>query len=60
MTFDAMHGVAGPYATRIFADILKVNEKELMNCNPLEDFGGLHPDPNLIYAKNLVNIMGLG
>ena len=60
MTFDAMHGVAGPYAKRIFGEILKVDKKNLMNCDPLEDFGGLHPDPNLIYAKNLVIRMGLG
>jgi len=25
-----------------------------------EDFGGGHPDPNLTYAKELVQVMGLG
>lgn len=32
----------------------------LMNCDPKEDFGGGHPDPNLTYAKELVSKMGLG
>ena len=31
-----------------------------MNCDPKEDFGGGHPDPNLTYAKELVATMGLG
>lgn len=32
----------------------------LLNCDPKEDFGGGHPDPNLTYAKQLVAVMGLG
>jgi phosphoglucomutase len=55
--FDAMHGVTGPYAHRIFEDILGAPQGTVMNGNPLEDFGGLHPDPNLIYAKHLVDLM---
>lgn len=31
-----------------------------MNIEPLENFGGLHPDPNLTYAKDLVNAMKEG
>ena len=54
-----MHGVAGPYAKRIFVDLLGVNENELMRCNILEDFGGAHPDPNLTYAPELVKKMGI-
>jgi phosphoglucomutase len=30
-----------------------------MRCNPLPDFGKCHPDPNLIYAAELVKKMGL-
>ena len=30
-----------------------------MRCNPLPDFGGCHPDPNLTYADSLVKKMGL-
>ena len=52
-----MNGIAGPYAKEIFGKLLKVDEKSLANCTPLEDFGGIHPDPNLVYAKELVQIM---
>ena len=31
-----------------------------LNCDPKEDFGGGHPDPNLTYAHHLVDTMGLG
>jgi phosphoglucomutase len=51
-TFDAMHGVTGAYATRILRDELGANS--LMREQPLEDFGGAHPDPNLTYAAELV------
>jgi phosphoglucomutase len=57
--YDALNGIAGPYATRIFGEELGVPEDCLMNCTPLPDFGGLHPDPNLTYAKQLVEMMGL-
>lgn len=29
----------------------------VQNGEPLEDFGGGHPDPNLVYAHDLVEIM---
>lgn len=45
-----MHGIAGPYAKRIFVDLLGADVKSLLNCEPKEDFGGGHPDPNLTYA----------
>lgn len=57
MCFDGMHGVSGPYATKIFGEIFGV--KELYRCNVLPDFGGCHPDPNLTYAKELVDKMGI-
>lgn len=57
MCFDGMHGVAGPYAEKIFGQILK--NSTLMRCNVLPDFGGGHPDPNLTYAKELVDKMGV-
>jgi phosphoglucomutase len=31
-----------------------------VNCDPKEDFGGGHPDPNLTYAHDLVAKLGLG
>jgi phosphoglucomutase len=52
--FDAMSGVTGPYGQRIFVDTLGGPSSCLMRCEPLEDFGGGHPDPNLTYAADLV------
>lgn len=58
--YDALHGVAGVYAKCIFLEELGASESSLLNCTPKEDFGGGHPDPNLTYAKELVQRMGLG
>lgn len=55
--FDAMNAVTGPYAVKIFEEILGAPKGSVKNFIPKEDFGGLHPDPNLIYAKDLVDIM---
>lgn len=56
LRFDAMHAVTGPYAQRIFVDLLGAASGSIMNAVPLEDFGGGHPDPNLIYAKHLADL----
>ncbi len=56
MQYDAMHAITGPYAKAILEDRLGASGM-LMRCTPLEDFGGGHPDPNLTYAKELVDIM---
>ncbi|WFD07650.1 phosphoglucomutase (alpha-D-glucose-1,6-bisphosphate-dependent) [Malassezia vespertilionis] len=53
--FDALHGVTGPYAEAIFLDRLGLGKNAVQNTLPLPDFGGGHPDPNLTYAKSLVN-----
>jgi phosphoglucomutase len=55
--FDAMHAVNGPYATEILQRRLGAPAESIMNAVPLEDFGGGHPDPNLTYAHDLVEIM---
>ncbi len=55
--FDAMHAVNGPYAREIFINRLGAPEDSLMNCTPLPDFGNGHPDPNLTYARELVDIL---
>ncbi len=52
--FDAMHAVTGPYARRILVEQLGAQAADIVNADPLEDFGGGHPDPNLIYAADLV------
>ena len=53
MRFDAMHAVTGPYAVRILEELLGAKAGTVMNARPLEDFGGEHPDPNLVHAKHL-------
>ncbi|SNR96955.1 phosphoglucomutase [Methylobacillus rhizosphaerae] len=55
--FDAMHAVTGPYARAILVDALGAPADAIMNAEPLPDFGGGHPDPNLTYAHDLVEIM---
>ncbi len=57
MVFDAMNAVTGPYALKIFEEVLGAPKGSVRNFIPKPDFGGLHPDPNLIYAKNLVDFM---
>ncbi len=57
MRFDAMHAITGPYAVEILENRLGVTPDTLLNCAPREDFGGGHPDPNLVYARDLVDIM---
>ncbi|KAJ5989471.1 hypothetical protein N7481_004681 [Penicillium waksmanii] len=52
--FDGMHGVTGPYGTDIFVKELGLPASSTMNCEPKPDFGGGHPDPNLVYAHELV------
>ena len=55
--FDGMHAVTGPYAKEIFVNRLGASESSLMNCDVSETFGGGHPDPNLTYAHDLVEIL---
>ena len=57
MRFDALHAVTGPYAHRIFEDILGAAKGTVVNGTPLPDFGGGHPDPNLVYCKDLYDLM---
>lgn len=55
--FDAMHAITGPYARRILVEQLGAPASSLRNADPLPDFAGGHPDPNLIYAADLVDEM---
>lgn len=57
MVFDAMHAVTGPYATEILERRLGAEPGTARNCIPMEDFGGHHPDPNLVHAKELYDLM---
>lgn len=53
--FDALHGVTGPYGRALFVEQFGLPESSVQNCVPSPDFGGGHPDPNLTYAKSLVD-----
>jgi phosphoglucomutase len=57
MCVDSMHAVTGPYARAIFEQRLGAPAGTVMNGIPLEDFGKGHPDPNLVYAHDLVEIL---
>ncbi|RLL55645.1 alpha-D-glucose phosphate-specific phosphoglucomutase [Mariprofundus sp. EBB-1] len=57
MVFDAMHAVTGPYGKTIIEGILQAPVGTVINAEPKEDFGGGHPDPNLTYAHELVDIL---
>ena len=57
LRYDAMHAVTGPYAKTILEGLLGAPEGSVVNAVPLPDFGGGHPDPNLVYAKPLFDLM---
>ncbi|HEU4564452.1 MAG TPA: alpha-D-glucose phosphate-specific phosphoglucomutase, partial [Gemmatimonadaceae bacterium] len=57
MRYDAMHAVTGPYAREILERRLGAPVGTVVNGEPLPDFGGGHPDPNLTYAHDLVEEM---
>ncbi len=54
MRFDAMHAITGPYAKRILEETLGAAPGTVINGKPKEDFGGGHPDPNLVHANEIV------
>lgn len=57
LRFDAMHAVTGPYAVEILERRLGAAPGSVLNATPLPDFGGGHPDPNPVWAKDLVDAM---
>lgn len=57
MAFDAMSAVTGPYATEILENRLGFPKGTVRNGVPLEDFGGHHPDPNMVHAHELFETM---
>jgi len=60
MVFDAMSAVTGPYAKEILENRLGAPVGTVRNFVPLPDFGGHHPDPNLVHAKELYDEMMAG
>ncbi len=57
LSFDAMHAITGPYAKVIIEQRLGAPKGSVCNAEPLTDFGGGHPDPNLTYAHELVDTL---
>lgn len=57
LSFDAMHAVTGPYAKALLEGELGAAEGSVRNAVPLPDFGGGHPDPNPVWAKDLMDVM---
>jgi len=57
LRFDAMHAVTGPYARALLEERLGAAPGSVVNATPLPDFGGGHPDPNPIWAKDLMDVM---
>ncbi|PWE30711.1 alpha-D-glucose phosphate-specific phosphoglucomutase [Pararhodobacter marinus] len=55
--FDAMHAITGPYATEILENRLGAPRGSVVNAVPSPDFGGGHPDPNPVWAKDLMDAM---
>jgi phosphoglucomutase len=57
MRFDGMYAVSGPYAKAIIEGMLGAPAGTVVNAEPLEDFGGHHPDPNPVNAAELIALM---
>jgi len=57
MRFDAMSAITGPYAIAILEGALGASDGTVVNGTPLPDFGGGHPDPNLVHAKELHDLL---
>jgi len=57
MRFDAMHAITGPYARAILEEGLGAPAGTVVNGVPKPDFGGHHPDPNLVHARELFDVM---
>jgi len=59
LRFDAMHGITGIYARHILEELLGAPAGTVVRGEPLEDFGGIHPDPNQLHAAGLVQSMSM-
>jgi phosphoglucomutase len=57
MTFDAMHAVTGPYATEIIERRLGAAPGTVINGVPSPSFNDGHPDPNLVYCKDMHDLL---
>ena len=55
--YDAMSAITGPYARAILERTLGAPAGSVIHGEPLEDFGGHHPDPNPAHARELMDAM---
>lgn len=57
MVMDSMSAITGPYAREIIENRLGAPSGTVLNAVPLPDFGGRHPDPNLVHARHLYDMV---
>jgi phosphoglucomutase len=57
MRMDSMNAVTGPYAREILESRLGAARGTVTHATPLPDFGGMHPDPNPVWAHELMDEM---
>ena len=57
MRMDSMNAVTGPYAREILENRLGAAKGTVVHAVPLPDFGGMHPDPNPVWAHELMDEM---
>ncbi|MEJ2034745.1 MAG: alpha-D-glucose phosphate-specific phosphoglucomutase [Maritimibacter sp.] len=57
LSFDAMNAITGPYAHEILERRLGAHSGTVVHGTPLPDFGGMHPDPNPVWAHELMETM---
>ena len=52
-----MNAITGPYAKAILEQHLGAPAGSVLRGEPMEDFGGKHPDPNLAHSPELLALM---
>ncbi|KRA99087.1 phosphoglucomutase [Devosia sp. Root685] len=57
MTFDSMHAITGPYAKAILEGMLGAPAGTVKNGVPSPTFNHGHPDPNLVYCKDMYDLL---
>lgn len=57
VVMDSMSAITGPYAREILENRLGAPDGTVLNAVPLPDFGGHHPDPNLVHARHLYDMV---
>jgi phosphoglucomutase len=55
--YDGMFAASGPVAKAIFGGLFGVPDEWLLRCDPKPDFGGIHPEPNPTYGRELFDLM---